>query len=77
MLVANYDYETDIRVHAEEAAEKAYTEGKLEGNTEGENKRARETALRMLKDNIPVEKVANYAGLTIEEVTKLQKDLQA
>ena len=69
MLVANYDYETDIRVHAEEAYAK--------GNTEGENRRARETALRMLEDGIPVEKIANYAGLTLEEVTELQKGLQA
>ena len=73
LLVANYDYETDIRVHAEEAAEKAYAEG----NADGENKRAKEAALRMLEDGIPVEKVANYAGLTLEEVTELQKGLQA
>ena len=73
LLVANYDYETDIRVHAEEAAEEAAKKAYAEGNTEGENKRARETALRMLKDGIPIEKVADYTGLTIENVTKLQK----
>ncbi len=66
MLVANYDYETDIRVHAEEAY------------AEGENKRAREAALRMLKDTrFTIKEIAEFEGLTIEEVTKLQQELQA
>ena len=66
LLVANYDYETDIRVHAEEAY------------AEGENKRAREAALRMLKDaRFTIKEIAEFEGLTIEEVTKLQQELQA
>ena len=66
MLVANYDYETDIRIHAEEA----YAEGKLEGN--------KETALRMLKrGRLSVEEIAEDSGLTIEQVTELQKNLQS
>ena len=61
LLVANYDYETDIRVHAEEAAEK----------------KARETALRMLESGrLTIEEIAEFAGLTITEVKELQKDLQ-
>ena len=69
LLVANYDYETDIRVHAEEAAEKAYAEG--------ENKRARETALRMLESSrLTIEEIAEFAGITTTEVKELQKTLQ-
>ena len=66
LLVANYDYEMDIKVHAEEAAEKAI------------EKNERETALRMLKrGRLSVEEIAEYTGLTIEEVTGLQKGLQS
>ena len=64
LLVANYDYETDIRIHAEEA----FDEGKLEG----QNERARENALRMLKDGLPIEKVAEYSGLSVEQIKALQ-----
>ncbi len=74
LLVANYDPEMEKKVYAEEAAEKAYAKG----NTEGENKRAREAALRMLKDaRFTIKEIAEFEGLTIEEVTKLQKELQA
>ena len=64
LLIANYDFEIDKKVSAEEAYE------------EGENNRAREVALRMLKDGLPIEKVAEYSGITIEEVKELQKVLQ-
>ncbi len=60
LLVANYDYETDIRVHAEEAAEK----------------KARETALKMLEDGIPIEKVASYCTISVEQIKALQTESQ-
>ena len=80
MLIANYDFEIDKKVYAEEAAEDAYAEGKLEGDIkgklegklEGENKRAREVALRMLEDGLPIEKVAEYSGLSVEQIKALQ-----
>ena len=69
LLIANYDYEIDKKVSAEEA----YDEGKLEG----ENKRAREVALNMLKrGRLTVEEIAEYTGITIAEVEELQKGLQ-
>ena len=64
MLIANYDFEIDKKVYAEEAAEDAYAEG--------ENNRAREVALRMLEDGLPIEKVAKYSGLSIEQIKALQ-----
>lgn len=48
------------------------------GRKEGIMSDKRETALRMLKrGRLSVEEIAEYSGLTIEEVTELQKDLQS
>ena len=60
MLIANYDFEIDKKVSAEEA----FDEGKLEGK--------KENALNMLKDGLPIEKVAKYSGLSIEQIKALQ-----
>ncbi len=35
---------------------------------------AKKLAVRMLSDKLPLEKVVEYSGLTIEEVTTLQKE---
>lgn len=35
---------------------------------------AKEMAANMLLDKLPVEKVAKYSGLSVEEVIALQKD---
>ena len=65
LLIANYDYEIDKKVSAEEAYE------------EGENNRAREDALRMLKrGRLTIEEIAEYTEISIEEVKELQKNLQ-
>lgn len=42
---------------------------------EGELKRARETAKEMLKDELPLEAVAKYSKLPLEEVKELKKEL--
>lgn len=34
-----------------------------------------ETAHRMLKDNLPIEKISKYSGLSIEEVKNLIKQM--
>jgi len=53
----------------------ARNEGKREGEKIGEKKgiekKAKETAMQMLLDNIPVEKVVKYTGLTEKEVEAL------
>lgn len=36
----------------------------------------KETAQRMLKDNLPIEKISKYSGLSIEEVEKLKQKIQ-
>lgn len=45
---------------------KKYKEEKI-GELQGKLEMARE----MLKDNMPIEKVAKYAGLSVEEIQKL------
>ena len=49
-----------------------FREGKAEGLLEGAQQKAEETAIKMLKDNLSTEKIAQYSGLTIEKVLELQ-----
>ena len=46
-----------------------------EGFEEGVEKKAKETALKMLADNLPIEKIVLYTGLTIEEVQALADNM--
>ena len=39
---------------------------------EAAKKTATENAINMLKDNIPLEKVAQYSGLSLDEVKKIK-----
>jgi predicted transposase/invertase (TIGR01784 family) len=50
----------------------AREEGKAEGKAEGELKKARETAVSMLGDGLPVETVSKYTGLSIDEIKALK-----
>ena len=52
-------------------AQQLKREGKREGIREGEIKEKRETARRMLLDNISVEKVIKYTGLSEKEIKEL------
>lgn len=45
--------------------------GRREGEKIGELQGKLEMAREMLKDNMPIEKVAKYAGLSVEEIQKL------
>ena len=49
----------------------AKREGKKEGKKEGKIEGKRETAKRMLLDNISIEKVIKYTGLSEEEIKAL------
>ncbi len=46
---------------------------KEEGREEGEAKKAKETALKMLADGEPLEKIIKYTGLTTEQISKLSR----
>ena len=62
MLLAEYDYDTDIAVQRREAFD--------DGLSQGE-KKAIETARNALTMNLSVEQVAILTGLSVEEIEKL------
>lgn len=62
MLIADYDYDTDIRVKQQEAFE------------EGSEERAIETAFNFLKMGLSPEQVAQGTSLPLEKVLELQNN---
>ena len=56
----NYSHDETIRAEA-----------KHEGRIEGKHEKAIEMALKMLAAKEPIEKVAKYSGLSIEEIKAL------
>ena len=63
MLLAEYDYDTDIAVQRKEAFE--------DGMSQGEHKKAIETAKKFLAMGLSIEQVADGTGLSPEEIEKL------
>ena len=61
--------------HAEGFAEgkaEGHAEGRAEGLSEGERNKARETALKMLAKNKPLEEIIEFTGLTESEIHALK-----
>ena len=54
-----------------EGREEGLAEGRAEGRLEGEHAKAMDTALRMKADGLPLETIAKYTGLTIEQISSL------
>ena len=79
MLLAEYDYDTDIAVQRKEAFDDGVSIGRNEGISiglsqgisQGEHKKAVETAKNALTMNLPIEQVAILTGLSPEEIEKL------
>ena len=69
MLIAEYSYETDIKVQRREA----YREGLAEGIEQGAEQKAIETAKNMIHKNIPLETIAECTVLPLEKVQELAK----
>ena len=67
MLIAEYSYETDIKVQRREA----YREGLAEGIEQGAERKAIETAKKLLKEGLPVEQIARCTELPLEKVLEL------
>ena len=61
MLLTEYDYDTDIAVQRQEAQEDDSQQAKIE------------TAKNMLKDNLDIQTILKYTGLSIEEIKSLAK----
>ena len=73
MLIAEYDYDTDIAVQREEAGKIAFAKGISQGLSQGSRQKALETAriLKQLGDS--VQKIAQATGLTTDEVDALDE----
>ena len=53
-------------------------EGKIEGKIEGANEEKKNTVLRMLASgSLPLERIAEFSGLSLDEVKKLSEDRTA
>ena len=75
MLLAEYDYDTDIAVQRRESFEDGFSAGEERGISigllQGEYKKAIETAKSMMQRNISIDIVAECTGLSPEEIEKL------
>ena len=54
------------------AKEEGRKEGREEGIEEGEKRKSMEMALRMREDGMPLEVIAKYTGLSVEEIQNLK-----
>ncbi|MBQ8775966.1 MAG: hypothetical protein IJZ71_00570, partial [Treponema sp.] len=71
MLIAEYSYETDIKVQRREA----YREGLAEGIEQGAEQKAIETAKRLISMGLSLEQVSAGTDLPLETVEKLKQEL--
>ena len=71
MLIAEYSYETDIKVQRREA----YREGLAEGIEQGAEQKAIETAKNMIHKNIPLEIISECTDLPLEKVQELKQNI--
>ena len=71
MLLAEYDYDTDIAVQRREAFDDGISIGRNEGISLGAHQKAIETAKSMLRKKLSINIVAECTGLSVEEIEKL------
>ena len=87
MLLAEYDYDTDIAVQRREAFDDGLSQGRNEGIaigekvgeergisiglSQGRNEAKLETAKSMKQENMSVSLIAHFTGLSPEEIEKL------
>ena len=61
----------DIENSKREACERAKAEGMAEGRAEGATAASREMARKMKTDGVDLTKIAQYSGLSVEEISTL------
>ena len=71
MLLAEYDYETDIAVQRAEEREIAFAEGIEQGIEQGSYQTKLETAAAFKKLGVDITKIAEGTGLSWEEIEAL------
>ena len=75
MLIAEYSYETDIKVQRREAYREGLAEGIKQGIEQGAEQTKIETAKKLLIDNLPIEQIAKYTDLPLEKVQELKQNI--
>jgi len=70
-LKRKWDNEAAFAFREEKGKYEGKSEGKMEGKIEGKMESSREIATRMKADNAPVELIAKYTHLSIEEIENL------
>ena len=71
MLIAEYDYDTDIAVQREEAGKIAFAQGISQGISQGSLQAKLETARLMKQANCEIPFIAKMTGLTQAEVESI------
>ena len=71
MLIAEYDYDTDIAVQREEEREIAFAEGIEQGFSDGSRQKALETAKAFKQLGDSVQKIMQATGLSKQEVENI------
>ena len=71
MLIAEYDYDTDIAVQREEAGKIAFAKGISQGISQGLRQAKLETAKNLFQFGLSVENIAKATGLTKAEIEVL------
>ena len=75
MLIAEYSYETDIKVQRREAYREGLAEGIEQGIEQGAEQKAIETAKRFISMGLSLEQVSAGTDLPLETVEKLNQEL--
>ncbi len=68
--------ETRAKKWEKEVWEKGREEGREEGIEKGIEKGIEQTALNMIKNEVPDEKIALYTGLSMEQITRLRESVK-
>ena len=71
MLLAEYDYDTDIAVQREESLRVGIQQGIEQGISQGAYQTKLETAKLMKDMNYPINDISTILGLSIEEIKAL------
>ena len=71
MLIAEYDYDTDIAVQREEAGKIAFAQGISQGISQGSRQKALETAKLMKLEAFDIGMITKMTGLSQEEVAAI------
>ena len=64
-----------MNLHDRDITRKAFAEGKEEGISQGAEQAKIETAKNFLKLGLPIEKVAQGTGLSLEQIQELKESL--